>query len=149
MAEEAEAQKHERQTRKTPGGRITYVPWVGLKKQAGWMALAAIDAFFSWTEHIFIHLAILNGRLTSGEQVAALAKADWQHKFKQALDLNEKETKVLFDDLIIIKNQLRNFIAHGAFGKNGEAFHFHSEQEQFRYYLLTVATNTGILCLLR
>jgi hypothetical protein len=31
-----------------------------------------------------------------------------------------------FDELIIIRRQLRNFMAHGAFGKEGEAFHFHS-----------------------
>jgi hypothetical protein len=29
--------------------------------------MAAIDAFFSWTEHMFIHLAILNGRITTGK----------------------------------------------------------------------------------
>jgi hypothetical protein len=125
---EAEARKDERHTSKTATGTgtITHMPWFGLKKQSGWMALAAIDAFFSWTEHVFIHLAILKGRITTGEQIADLAKADWQQKFKLALDLTEKETKILFDDLIRIKNQLRNFVAHGAFGKNGEAFRFHS-----------------------
>jgi hypothetical protein len=80
------------------------MPWFGLKRQASWMALAAIDAFFSWTEHVFIHLAMLSGRITSEAQVADLARADWQHKFKQALDLSEKETKILFDDLVTHQN---------------------------------------------
>jgi len=127
-AAEAEARRDERQVSKTAdgAGTITRMPAFGLMRQAEWMALAAIDAFFSWTEHVFIHLAILSGRVTTGEELAELTKADWQPKFKQALDLSEKETKVLFDELVIIKNQLRNFVAHGAFGKNGEAFHFHS-----------------------
>jgi hypothetical protein len=90
------------------------------------MALAAVDAFFSWTEHVFIHFAILNGRATTGDQVANLAVADWKTKFKLALDLNNKETIELFEALIKVKEQLRNFTAHGAFGKEGEAFSFHS-----------------------
>jgi hypothetical protein len=124
---EAHARKDERHTRQTSStGTVTHVPWIGLKTQAGWLALAAIDAFFSWTEHIFIHLAILIGHATKGQQVADLVKADWKHKFKQALDVRERDLKKLFDDLVVIKGQLRNFVAHGAFGKNGEAFHFHS-----------------------
>ncbi|MGD0076749.1 MAG: hypothetical protein ABSD31_20835, partial [Candidatus Binataceae bacterium] len=63
---EAEARKDERQISKTANGTVTTIqmPWFRLKQQADWMALAAIDAFFSWTEHVFIHLAILNGRAT-------------------------------------------------------------------------------------
>jgi len=47
-------------------------PWVHMEQRSGWLALAAIDAFFAWTEHIFIHLAILQGRITTGEEVASL-----------------------------------------------------------------------------
>jgi hypothetical protein len=52
--------------------------------------------------------------------------ADWKTKFKLALDLNDRETSELFEALIKVKEQLRNFTAHGAFGKEGEAFSFHS-----------------------
>jgi hypothetical protein len=31
-----------------------------------------------------------------------------------------------YDDLSVMRRQLRNLIAHGAFGKDGEAFRFHS-----------------------
>ena len=34
--------------------------------------------------------------------------------------------KSLFDDLLMVRQQLRNYMAHGAFGKCGEAFTFHS-----------------------
>lgn len=91
-----------------------------------WLALAAIDSFFSWTEHVFIHLAILQGKITTGTEVADLAKADWEEKFKKSVGLEEPEIKPLYDDLLHIRRQLRNFMAHGAFGKRGEAFHFHS-----------------------
>ena len=102
------------------------IPSLELKTKANWLALGAIDCFFSWTEHVFIHLAILRGKITTGTEVTNLAGAEWQEKFKQALNLNNPATKKLFDKLVIIRRQLRNYMAHGAFGKRGEAFTFHS-----------------------
>ena len=101
-------------------------PWIKRSRDASWLALAAIDAFFSWTEHILIHLAILQGQVSTGAQVAQMAEADWAAKFKCAFNISEKTTKIYFDRLITIRRQLRNFMAHGAFGKGGEAFSFHS-----------------------
>lgn len=97
-----------------------------LGSQAKWLALAAIDSFFSWTEQAFIHIAILRGTLTSGSEVAAAADADWATKFKNAIDLQESGAKEFYDRLSEIRRQLRNYMAHGAFGKQGEAFSFHS-----------------------
>ncbi len=34
--------------------------------------------------------------------------------------------KEYYIELLMIRNQVRNFVAHGAFGKDGNAFHFHS-----------------------
>ncbi len=96
------------------------------RREAQWNAQAAIDAFFSWTEQSFIHLAILQGRLRAGDEVAELAVADWKTKFKAVLDLNNYETKHHYDRLLDLRTQIRNFMAHGAFGKRGEAFSFHS-----------------------
>jgi hypothetical protein len=103
-----------------------HLPWVRTSKKASWLALAAIDAFFGWTEHIFIHLAILQGHITMGVEVADLAGDEWNAKFKHALDFSDPEMKMHFDELIVVRRQLRNFMAHGAFGKGGEAFRFHS-----------------------
>ncbi|MBA4110891.1 MAG: hypothetical protein C0487_15010 [Leptothrix sp. (in: Bacteria)] len=100
--------------------------WLTVCKQAKWYAQAAIEAFFSWTEHAFIHLAILQGRLTVGTQVAELAEDNWIAKFKSALDISDKETKAHYDKLLELRAQVRNFVAHGAFGKEGQAFDFHS-----------------------
>lgn len=99
---------------------------VSLRKHLKWNAQAAIEAFFSWTEHVFIHIAILRGRVTLGTQVAELAEANWSTKFKAALDLEHGETKARYDKLLDIRAQVRNFVAHGAFGKEGQAFSFHS-----------------------
>lgn len=101
-------------------------PYYTLHREARWNAQAAIDAFFSWTEHVFIHLAILQGRLRSGKDVADIAAADWKAKFKAALDVNDTETHRHYEKLLGLRTQIRNFMAHGAFGKQGEAFRFHS-----------------------
>lgn len=106
----------------TSGSNPSYL----LRTEARWNAQAAIEAFFGWTEHSFIHLAILQGRITTGAEVAALATADWKAKFKAALDLPNQESKSHYDTLLDLRAQIRNFIAHGAFGKRGEAFRFHS-----------------------
>ena len=101
-------------------------PWAHMEQNSSWLALAAIDAFFAWTEHIFIHLAILQGRITTGEQVAKIAESEWKTKLRCALDITDNVAKKHFDDLVTIRRQLRNFMAHGAFGKQGQAFSFHS-----------------------
>jgi hypothetical protein len=101
--------------------------WVRKSEDASWFALAAVEAFFGWTEHIFIHLAILQGQVTTGVEVAEMAEADWSAKFKKAFDVTDKLTKRHFDELLTLRRQLRNFMAHGAFGKGGEAFSFHSK----------------------
>ncbi len=116
-------EKHE--TPKTAWSAVHYRAFQ-IQKEARWLALAAIDAFFSWTEHVFIHIAILAGKLTTGNEVADAAASDWSVKFKRAMDLSDPTTKDLFDKLIVIRQELRNFVAHGAFGKQGEAFRFHS-----------------------
>jgi hypothetical protein len=106
-----------------------------LKRKAEWIATAAIEAFFSWTEHFFIHLALLRGKITSGTDVAVLASADWSAKYKFALDLDQQSCKDFYDKLLTVRRQVRNFVAHGAFGKNGEAFHFHSPVGAVPVYL--------------
>jgi hypothetical protein len=101
-------------------------PYARMSQRASWLALAAIDAFFAWTEHIFIHIAILHGNITTGEELTKLVGAEWNVKFKSAFDLTDSIAKKYFDELVVLRRQLRNFVAHGAFGKEGEAFSFHS-----------------------
>lgn len=63
-AEERTDERHT-ETQETPYGTMTttsYPAWE-LRQNAEWLALAAIEAFFSWTEHVFIHIAILSGNI--------------------------------------------------------------------------------------
>lgn len=123
---EAEDRKDEKVV--TEVGNMTSVtfPAYQLGREARWLALSVVEAFFSWTEHVLIHLAIITGQVRTGLEVSELAAADWETKFKTALDVNDRSTKSLFDQLVEIRRELRNFVAHGAFGKKGQAFHFHS-----------------------
>lgn len=130
-ADEADRLKNERvvEEGKTPGGgtwhSVSY-PAFRLLEQADWLALSAVEAFFAWTEHVLIHLAIFTGRIHTAGEVAAVAEADWSAKFKSAFDLTDAKSKALFDRLLAMRKELRNYVAHGAFGKQGEAFSFHS-----------------------
>lgn len=108
------------------GGWTVDRPAWGLRREAKWLALAAIESFFSWTEHVLTLIAILRGQCPTAEAVGTLAVADWTAKFRAALDITEPATKRYYDDLILIRQQLRNLVAHGAFGKQGEAFLMHS-----------------------
>ncbi|THD06766.1 hypothetical protein [Metallibacterium scheffleri] len=127
LDEEFERRKDERNITKYPNGGIMSVwPAYAIRRHAEWTGQAAIDAFFSWTEHAFIHIAILNGAVKTGEDVAALAEADWKAKFKAALPINDAEIKKRYETLLDLRAQIRNYMAHGAFGKRGQAFKFHS-----------------------
>jgi hypothetical protein len=124
---EAERRKDERiETPTGPNSWITSFPSVQIRREGSHYAISTIESFFSWTEHAFILVAILAGKCVTGEEVRDLAKADWETKFKAALNITDPTTKSFYDALIHIRRQVRNFVAHGSFGKEGEAFQFHS-----------------------
>jgi hypothetical protein len=126
-AAEAELRKDEViKTQISPNAWTTHHPAYDLRQQARHYGIAAIEGFFSWTEHVFIHIAILQGVLLTGQQVGDLAKADWADKYKAALNLSDVTDKRYYDELVELRRQFRNFVAHGSFGKDGEAFQFHS-----------------------
>ncbi|QNI36488.1 hypothetical protein [Edaphobacter albus] len=130
-SEEAERRKEEVITTRNEhsnGSHSTMYsrPSFQLRREATWFGLSAIEAFFSWTEHVLVHVAVLRGNIKTGQEVADLARQDWQIKVRAALDISSAETKSIFDDLLLIRRQIRNYMAHGAFGKHGEAFLFHS-----------------------
>ncbi len=125
--QEAISRKDERiKTEHSPNSWSINMPYYGLRRESEWLALSAIDAFYSFTEHVFIHAAILKGLLLTGEDVANLADKDWASKIKACLDIHDQRVKPHYDRLVAIKRQIRNYMAHGAFGKNGEAFQIHS-----------------------
>lgn len=123
---EAEARKHERIKTEYESGYSISFPVFEIRREAKWLALAAIETFFSWTEHIFIHIAILKGDLLTGQDVKHAANANWHEKFDLALDRADAGTQAFYDDLAVIREQIRNFDNHGSFGKQRQAFSFHS-----------------------
>ncbi len=127
---EAERRKDERivEKGKTKHGTWTSVtyPTYQLRREGSWLALSAIEAFFSWSEHVLIHLAVLSRKITSANEVAHLAEASWAAKFGAAIGLTDPVAKLHYDRMATIRQDLRNYVAHGSFGKQGEAFSFHS-----------------------
>lgn len=128
LIDEAERRKDEViKTKLSETSSMMERPYYQIKRKADWLAISVIEAFFSWTEHVFIHIGILKGNICTGFDVSKMASSDWAEKYKIAVTLDNKTDKAFYDDLLLLKKQIRNFIAHGAFGKEGEAFHFHSK----------------------
>lgn len=94
--------------------------------RVAWLAQGVIEAFFSWSEHSLIHLAVIDGRIEGGPSLLKITMGEWKEKYKLALDVAEQHWKAHYDVLIQVRNEHRNFTAHGAFGKDGQAFSFHS-----------------------
>lgn len=101
-------------------------PAFKLIAEGEWLALSAVEAFFAWTEHVLILLAVLLGKKTTANEITEMAEAEWSMKFQSALELTDQATKAHYDRLVALRKELRNYVAHGAFGKQGEAFSFHS-----------------------
>lgn len=101
-------------------------PEFELRLKATWLALSAIEAFFSWTEHVFIHLAILTGGVSTASEVSELAGDEWKTKFNRAVPSASGALSNLFNQLLTVRREIRNCLAHGSFGKEGQAFDFHS-----------------------
>jgi hypothetical protein len=59
--------------------------------------------------------------------ISNLIEAEWKTKFTTVITDNGVEANKFYNELLIVRQQLRNFVAHGAFGKNGNAFSFHSK----------------------
>jgi len=97
-----------------------------LTKERRWLAISVIDAFFSFTEHIFIHSAIIQGKLSNKAEIAKLTLSEWKEKFKCCIDISLPENLKIFNRLLSIKDNVRNYLTHGAFGKNNEVYQIHS-----------------------
>ncbi len=97
-----------------------------LLEQANWMAHAAVDAFFSWTEHFFTHLLVLKGVIKTGEDFKVSLQENWTTKAKKIFSMSDPDDQKIYSEFQKYRDQQRNFYAHGALGKQGEALRFHS-----------------------
>lgn len=110
----------------SPRFRSTTYPAYEFLKQGKWTHEAAVDAFFAWCEQALVHIAILMGKLTNGKEIVELLKGEFGPKCKLVFDLSLADEKAAYDDILLLRNELRNFVAHGSFGKDGAAFTFHT-----------------------
>ena len=82
-----EAQALAKDRTRTPSGGLPItltVPSFQLREEAEWLALSAIESFFSWTEHVFIHLAILQGKVVTVNDVKEMAGKDWPYQVQNS-----------------------------------------------------------------
>lgn len=93
-----------------------------IREKAAWVGQSAIDCFFSWTEHIFVHLAVLLDRedVNSIGKCNKLIKNDWKSKYKSVFDTEADEEASLFLHTLTEIRESRNFTTHGRFGLRGE-----------------------------
>jgi len=66
------------------------------------------------------------GMLTTGREIADLLRQEFGEKYKLVLKLSDPKDKSSYDDILNLRAQLRNYVAHGSFGKDGSTFQFHS-----------------------
>jgi hypothetical protein len=60
---------------------------VRIRGEDSWVGIVATEAFFGWAEHVLVQVAILHGKLKTGEEIADLAGVERLEKFKTAPDL--------------------------------------------------------------
>lgn len=96
-------------------------------REGSWLAISAVEAFFSWTEHAFILMAVLQSKIENGEDFVRISKEEWKKKFQVCISLNSRDADSHFNRLLRVKDDVRNYMAHGSFGREGETFHFHSK----------------------
>ena len=101
-------------------------PAYEFRSQSLWLHETAVDAFFAWCEQALVHMAVLMGKLLNGREIAELLKREFGEKCKLVLDLSDVADKSTYDDILNLRAELRNYVAHGSFGKDGSTFQFHS-----------------------
>ena len=118
-------------------------PAYEFQSQSIWLHETAVDAFFSWCEQALVHMAVLMGKLTSGKEIAELLKREFGEKCKLILDLSNVDDKASYDDILDLRVGLRNYVAHGSFGKDGSTFQFHSRVGAVPLKILESGTQSG------
>lgn len=100
-----------------------YLSCANLRERAAWAGQSAIDCFFSWTEHIFVHLAVLLGKA----EVNSVAKCNkliksrsWSDKYESVFDIERDDESRKYLNALKEIRELRNFASHGHFGRHSE-----------------------------
>lgn len=95
-----------------------------LDRKGFYYGLSALDAYFSWLEHILVLLLPFAEYDRTSDDLLAFIGADWATKFKRVCP-PEGEAKRLLDELKHVKEHIRNLNAHGGFAKKGASLLVH------------------------
>ena len=97
-----------------------------ISRQADHYLESLIEVFFSWSEHVFVLLAILLRKVKTVEEVVDLINnQSWQEKFKLILPLTNNMNEEYYQKLLKIKEEYRNYNTHGKFGRGYDGFEVH------------------------
>ncbi len=87
---------------------------------------AAIDAYFSWLEHILLLILPFAKRDLVDPDLVEFIRANWRDKLKAIWNVStSRERKKLYDSLLEIKERLRNPITHGGFDSSQSSLGVH------------------------
>jgi|CXWL01.1.fsa_nt_gi hypothetical protein len=93
--------------------------------EGGAFGAAAVDVYFSMTEHLFfIALAVSTARSSTPSLLEFLA-GNWSTKARAVLDLTDPRVKASYDHLLRIREAWRNPVAHGGFMSAGASLYVH------------------------
>lgn len=94
------------------------------KKELSYNTIAMLDAYFSYLEHFFVLAMPLHKK--KNKQLIEFIGSTWSDKYKSVFDIkSDSEAKVFYDKFNNLREQFRNFHAHGGFEKNGASLFIH------------------------
>lgn len=94
-------------------------------REGGALGTAAVDAFFSRTEHLFCLAAAFRSAALPPGGILELLSSNWPTKARATLDLADPTAKSFYDKLLDVREEWRNPLAHGGFLSGGGSLHFH------------------------
>lgn len=94
------------------------------QKNVLYYALAMLDAYFSYLEHLFVLLYPLSTNSKENIDLVKFMSSAWGDKFQLLFDFDDAKVLNKYNSLKNIKEKYRNYYAHGAFEKRGASLYF-------------------------
>ena len=92
-----------------------------LRRHGNYLATAALDAYFSYIEHLLILLLPFSGFEADKDNLLKFLNMLWGDKWKRVFDSKKNsEANRVYETLVKIKRKFRNPLAHGGFDSEGE-----------------------------
>lgn len=96
------------------------------EREGFFFGTAAIDAYFSWLEHVLVLILPFVDYDPSNNNLVAFIGGSWTKKLKRIWNLaNDRDAEKLYDELREIKERFRNSVAHGGFEKGNASLAVH------------------------